>query len=49
MAKDHSEHSKIKKAVLPEVLTADHSEKEMTTLFYQVQNLFLKTVRKAHR
>lgn len=49
MAKDHSEHSKIKKAVLQEVLTADHSEKEKIIPCYQVESLFLKTVRKVRR
>jgi len=49
MAKDHSEPSMIKKPVLPEVLIADHSEKEKMLHFFQEQSLFLKTARQQHR
>jgi len=49
MAKDHSEHSKIKKAIPQEVPIADRLEKEMITLFYLVASHSQKTVRKAHR
>ena len=45
MAKDHSEHSMIKKAVLQEAPIAGHSEKEKTARCFLAVNHFLKNVR----